>query len=80
MILYIFLHSLCSSCPSPPAVCDWNTYSNPSPKLHILFGGLVGGPDANDTYIDVRTNIAGNSVAIDYNAAFQSNIAGLLQH
>ena len=76
-----YLGFLCpSSCASRPAICNWSTYTDPAPNPHVLYGGLVGGPDRNDTYIDIRTNVAGNEVALDYNAAFQTTVAGLLQY
>ena len=41
-------------------------------------GALVGGPRAaNDQYVDDRNDYIGNEVALDYNAAFQSLLAGL---
>jgi len=40
---------------------------------------LVGGPDQNDVYTDDRGNFQTNEVAIDYNAGFQSALAGLIQ-
>ena len=38
---------------------------------------LVGGPDKNDNYEDKRSNYIQNEVTTDYNAGFQSAIAGL---
>ena len=73
---YIFL-TICSSCPNEPATCDWNTYNSPSPNAQILYGGLVGGPDANDNYSDDRANYVANEVATDYNAGFQGAVAAL---
>ena len=51
-------------------------------KLHfilvqVLNGALVGGPDHNDNYNDDRGNFVSNEVATDYNAGFQSALAGL---
>lgn len=67
------------SCPNQPAPCGWNEYNSPNPNGQILNGALVGGPDINDNYIDDRTNFQTNEVAIDYNAGFQSALAGLIQ-
>ena len=50
--------------------------SNPNPN--ILYGALVGGPYQNDAWADVRTDYKRNEVATDYNAGFQSSIAGLI--
>ncbi len=65
------------SCPNPPEVCDWNDYSSPDPNPHILYGALVGGPDQDGVYTDDRSDYISNEVACDYNAGFQSVIAGM---
>ena len=54
--------------------CD--NMNEPSPGRHILFGALVGGPDASDNYEDTVSNYNTNEVACDYNAGF----TGLLAH
>ena len=38
----------------------------------------VGGPDANDTYADIRSDYVHNEVATDYNACFQSAVAAFI--
>jgi endoglucanase len=68
-----------SSCPNRPATCDWNTYNSPSPNAQTLWGALIGGPDASDNYVDARSNYQQNEPACDYNAGFQSAVAGLLK-
>lgn len=55
--------------------CD--SYS-PDPNPNVLYGALVGGPDQNDNWSDDRNNYQTNEVACDYNAGFQSAIAGLI--
>lgn len=71
-------HHRASSCPDAPATCDWNTFNSPEPNFHVLYGALVGGPDApDDQYNDDRTNYVENEVAMDYNAGFQGLLAGL---
>ena len=42
----------------------------------MLQGALVGGPDSNDNYIDNRTDYVTAEVTCDYNAGFQSAVAG----
>lgn len=69
-----------SSCPPRPATCDWNAYNNPQPNPLLLTGALVGGPDQSDKYDDLRSDYIKNEVATDYNAGFQSAIAGVLQY
>lgn len=46
---------------------------------HVLFGALVGGPDAADGYEDVRNNYTENEVACDYNAGFTGAIARMVK-
>jgi hypothetical protein len=71
-----FWESLCSSCPNPPAGCGWNEFNNPGPSPQLLKGALVGGPGQNDEYSDSRKDYTKNEVTCDYNAGFQSALAG----
>ncbi|XP_077990544.1 endoglucanase E-4-like [Glandiceps talaboti] len=67
-----------SSCPDLKLPCTrFHDYLNDGPNRHVLYGALVGGPNSDDSFEDRRTNFAQNSVACDYNAGFQSAIAGL---
>lgn len=52
----------------------------PTPNVHTLYGALVGGPDASDSYTDKRDNYVNNEVANDYNAGFQTAVAGKLDY
>jgi len=70
-------HHRAASCPGPGQPCGWDYYNSPEPNVHVLKGALVGGPDRNDNYNDDRTNFVSNEVATDYNAGFQSAVAGL---
>ena len=71
-------HHASSSCPSAPAVCDWDTFENKMPNAHVLKGALVGGPDApDDEYKDDREDYIESEVALDFNAGFQTAVAGL---
>ena len=56
-----------------------NDINSPAANRHLLFGALVGGPDANDAYADVRTDYVKNEVAMDYNAGFTGAVARLYQ-
>lgn len=51
----------------------------PTQTRHILYGALVGGPDAHDQYTDDRSNYMTNEVSTDYNAGFTSALARLTQ-
>lgn len=46
----------------------------------MLYGALVGGPDGSDGYVDSRQNFQSNEVACDYNAGFQSAVAGKISN
>ncbi|XP_070565202.1 endoglucanase E-4-like [Ptychodera flava] len=72
-------HHRSSSCPLPPDPCTFGqTFSVDQPNAHVLYGALVGGPGANDDYEDDRQDYYKNEVTLDYNAGFQSAVAGLL--
>ncbi|ROT77623.1 Endoglucanase E-4 [Penaeus vannamei] len=73
-------HHASSSCKPAPATCDWSDFHSPDPNPHVLYGALVGGPDANDWYEDKREDYVKNEVATDYNAGFQSAVAALRFH
>eukprot|EP00794_Sanderia_malayensis_P007297 gene7297-8113_t len=70
-------HHRSSSCPNKPEDCNWDEYNTAAPNPQILYGALVGGPGENDNYVDDRKDYIKNEVACDYNAGFQSALAGL---
>ncbi|XP_070565336.1 endoglucanase A-like isoform X2 [Ptychodera flava] len=71
-------HHRSSSCPYPPDSCGWPVYRDDGPNHHVLHGALVGGPqDLNGYYDDLRDSHFMNEVTLDYNAGFQSALAGL---
>lgn len=49
----------------------------PKNHRHILYGALVGGPDATDTYTDDIKDYVCNEVATDYNAGFVAMLCKL---
>jgi endoglucanase len=53
----------------------------PNPSRHILYGGLVGGPDAQDdfSWSDDRNLFMRTEVATDFNAGFTGALARLAQ-
>ena len=71
-------HHRSSSCPIN-GPCGWPQKDAPGPNPQILYGALVGGPGQDDSYTDNRGDYVKNEVACDYNAGFQSAIAGLIQ-
>lgn len=50
---------------------------DPVDQTHILWGALVGGPDADDFHKDFTSDYIYNEVAVDYNAGFVGACAGL---
>ena len=68
--------SFLSSCPMSPAPCSSFNMNMQAPNPHVLYGALVGGPGRNDDYQDKRSNYVNNEVACDYNAGFQTAVAG----
>ncbi|XP_070571475.1 endoglucanase E-4-like [Ptychodera flava] len=69
-------HHRASSCNS--TLTGSQALKSPNANPNILIGALVGGPSSDDSYTDNRQDYISNEVACDYNAAFQSCIAGLL--
>nr|XP_022336153.1 uncharacterized protein LOC111132618 [Crassostrea virginica] len=70
-------HHRGASCPTMPAPCSWADQTKHAPNPHVLYGALVGGPDGHDSYRDSRLDFQSNEVACDYNAGFQSAVAGM---
>jgi hypothetical protein len=60
-----------------PAPCGWDAFNWPRENPQLLKGALVSGPDENDHYMDKREEYVYNEVTLDYNAGFQSAVAGL---
>ncbi len=54
-----------------------NSMLDPETEKHVLWGALVGGPDAEDYHKDEITDYVYNEVAIDYNAGFVGALAAL---
>nr|BAX09271.1 beta-1,4-endoglucanase [Aplysia kurodai] len=67
-------HHRGSSCPSH-GHCNKDAHG---PNPHVLLGAVVGGPNADDSYTDVRSDYTHNEVATDYNCGFQGALAGIL--
>ncbi|KAF8529080.1 glycoside hydrolase family 9 protein [Hysterangium stoloniferum] len=40
--------------------------ASPPQEAHILYGGVVGGPDSHDRYFDIRSDWPQTEVALDY--------------
>lgn len=55
-----------------------NSIGNPSLPRHVLFGGLAGGPGANDGYTTSRSAFVMTEVATDMNAGMTGLLAGLV--
>jgi len=70
-------HHRSSSCLLPPKECSWAEIDNKGPNPLILYGALIGGPGLNGKFKDDRRDYRQNEVALDYNAGFQTAVAGL---
>jgi len=70
-------HHRSSSCPFPPASCTFSQLHSSQPNPITLYGALVGGPGLKGKFTDDRNDYRQNEVALDYNAGFQTAIAGL---
>ena len=53
---------------------------DPEDQTHVLWGALVGGPDADDWHRDQTKDYIYNEVAVDYNAGFAGACAGLYKY
>ncbi len=53
---------------------------DPEDQTHVLWGALVGGPDADDWHRDQTKDYIYNEVAVDYNAGFVGACAGLYNY
>lgn len=47
-------HHRQSSCPPAPAPCGWNFHNSDEDNFHECTGGMVRGPDRNDSFVDQR--------------------------
>ena len=52
-----------------------DSQATPAQHRHLLYGAMVGGPGANDSYSDDIGNYVSNEVATDYNVAFTGVLA-----
>ncbi|KAF4522311.1 hypothetical protein B566_EDAN010475 [Ephemera danica] len=66
-----------ASCLPYPADCTWDAVNSESPNPTEILGALVGGPDQNDTYQDIR-DWKQNGVTVYQNAALQSLLAAVM--
>ncbi|KAG5869609.1 hypothetical protein JTB14_023853 [Gonioctena quinquepunctata] len=67
-----------NSCPDRPEPCGWKQSKSTLPNPQILYGALVSGPNLYDHYEDTREESLYSEVSLDYNAGFQSALAGLI--
>ena len=71
-------HHRGASCKDRPASCGWADFASPTANPQILYGALVGGPDKDGIYNDLRSDFTKNEITVDFNAGYQSVLAGLL--
>ena len=63
--------------PHHRAASGLSKCEDPGEHRYVLYGALVGGPDAKDEHNDITSDWIYNEVTIDYNAAFVGACAGL---
>ncbi len=63
--------------PHHRAASGLSTCEDTREHRYVLYGALVGGPDAKDEHNDTTADWIYNEVTIDYNAAFVGACAGL---
>lgn len=66
-------HSALATGASPQDIAHLDTV--PAQEHYVLYGGVVGGPDKNDQYWDLRSDWVQSEIALDYNAPLLSLIA-----
>lgn len=54
----------------------WYSSSKPNPNTHV--GAIVGGPDSNDHFNDLRSDYSHSEPTTYMNAAFVGSVAALL--
>ena len=52
-----------------------NINTKPQKEAYVLYGAVVGGPDKQDRYFDLRDDWPETEVALDYNAPMLSLVA-----
>nr|XP_006812418.1 PREDICTED: endoglucanase-like [Saccoglossus kowalevskii] len=71
-------HHRGSSCPVLTEKCtNSNSFNYDGANHHLLRGAMVGGPNCSDGWNDNRKDYVKNEVACDYNAGFQTLVAGV---
>ena len=64
----LHVHHRGASCPGVNETCGFQYFSTTTPNPNVIFGAVVGGPHADDSYDDSRSNYQTNEVALDYSA------------
>lgn len=57
--------------------CDCTALYNTGCNPNTLYGALVGGPNKDDKFEDLRTDFAAAEVTLDWNAALTGMLSGL---
>lgn len=63
---------------NPSVVAPTNYDADPPQEAYVLYGAVVGGPDARDQFWDLRSDWVQNEVALDYNAPLLTLAANAL--
>ena len=76
---YHWLVLVPTQCGTLPTSCSFNNFNSKQGNPIVLVGALVGGPKQSGSFTDDRKDYKTNEVAIDYNAGFQTVVAGLVE-
>ena len=79
-ILFEFQCKSRSCHPDHSVPCDWDDFNTPDYNDNVLTGALVGGPNQTDYWEDNRADYVMNEVSCDYNAGFQTALAGIYKY
>lgn len=70
-------HHRAASCGPSRVPCDCTALYNKGCNPNTLYGALVGGPNKEGKFEDLRTDFAAAEVTLDWNAALTGMVAGL---
>lgn len=70
------IHSHPAKVTCNEGLSTWLPSTNPNPNTHV--GAIVGGPDSNDKFSDLRSDYSRSEPTTYTNAAFVGSVAALL--
>jgi len=71
-------HSASATAADPSDINELDTI--PAQEHYVIYGAVIGGPDKNDEFWDLRSDWAQGEVALDYNAPLLTLLAQTIQN